>query len=78
MSQRRFPVLSGKAVVKALGRAGFKIRRVRGSHYVMAKPGPEPKIVSVPVHGNEPLAKGTLAGIVEESGLSDEQFIALL
>ncbi len=78
MSQRRFPVLSGKAVVKALGNAGFQIRRVRGSHHILVKPGVEPRIVSVPVHGNRPLAKGTLAGIVEESGLSDEEFIALL
>jgi predicted RNA binding protein YcfA (HicA-like mRNA interferase family) len=35
-------------------------------------------MVSVPVHGSRPLPKGTLAAIVEESGLSDEDFIALL
>ncbi len=78
MGQRRFPALSGKAVVKALERAGFQIRRIRGSHHVLVKPGSEPRIVSIPVHGNQDLAKGTLAGIVEESGLSDEEFIALL
>jgi predicted RNA binding protein YcfA (HicA-like mRNA interferase family) len=78
MSQRRLPVLSGKAVTKALARAGFESRRIRGSHHVMVKPGAEPRIVSVPVHGNRPLPKGTLAAIVEESGLSDEEFIALL
>ena len=78
MSQRRLPVLSGKAVVKALARAGFESKRVRGSHHVMARSGDEPRIVSVPVHGSRPLPKGTLAAIVEESGLSDEEFIALL
>ncbi len=78
MSQRRLPVLSGKAVVKALSRAGFEGKRIRGSHHVMAKPSAEPRIVSVPVHANRPLPQGTLAAIVEESGLSDEEFIALL
>ena len=78
MSLRRLPVLSGKNVVKALRRAGFEMKRLRGSHHVMVRPGVEPFIVSVPVHGNNPIPKGTLAAIIEQSGLSDEEFIALL
>ncbi|MGN6583097.1 MAG: type II toxin-antitoxin system HicA family toxin [Rhizobiaceae bacterium] len=78
MNPRRLPVVKGKAVLRALRNAGFELRHVRGSHHVLTHPGPPRRMVSVPVHRNRTLPIGTLAAIIEEAGLSVEEFIALL
>jgi predicted RNA binding protein YcfA (HicA-like mRNA interferase family) len=44
----------------------------------MLGPGTTPAKVIVPVHGAHDLPIGTLRNIIETSGLSVEQFIALL
>lgn len=72
------PVASGKEIVRALQRNGFVILRVSGSHHVMRHPDRPRSKVSVPVHGNRDLPAGTLQSIVERSGLTEEEFIALL
>ena len=78
MAAGRYPVVAGKAVLRALQRSGFTLRNVRGSHHVLTQPGPPARMVSVPVHGNKPLKVGTLSAILEQAGLSLEEFIALL
>lgn len=78
MAARRLPAISGKDALRALRRAGFELRNVRGSHHVLTHPGPPRRMVSIPIHGNRTLATGTLASIIEESGLSLDKFISLL
>lgn len=78
MSSHRLPVVSGKAVVRALQRAGFVLDRVKGSHHAMIHRGPPFRLVSVPVHGNTPLTVGTFSEILERAGLTVEEFMALL
>jgi predicted RNA binding protein YcfA (HicA-like mRNA interferase family) len=41
--------LSGKDIVKALGKVGWELERVTGSHHVMRHA--DGRHVSVPVHG---------------------------
>jgi predicted RNA binding protein YcfA (HicA-like mRNA interferase family) len=74
----KLPVVNGKRTIKALQRAGFELRRVRGSHHVLLHTGPPRRIVSVPVHGNHPLPPGTLSAILDQAGLSTEEFLELL
>jgi predicted RNA binding protein YcfA (HicA-like mRNA interferase family) len=74
----RLPVCSGNEVVRALERAGFRLRRINGSHHVMRHDGPPVRIVTVPVHGAETLKRGTLAAIVRQAGLPAEALAALL
>jgi predicted RNA binding protein YcfA (HicA-like mRNA interferase family) len=78
VNPRRLPVVKGKAVLRALQKAGFELRHVRGSHHVLTHPGPPRRMVSVPVHGNRTIPVGTLAAILEEAGLSAEAFTELL
>jgi predicted RNA binding protein YcfA (HicA-like mRNA interferase family) len=75
---RRLPVVSGKAALRALRRAGYVVRHIRGSQHVLFHPGPPARIVSIPVHGNQELRLGTLSGIIEQAGLTVEEFISLL
>jgi predicted RNA binding protein YcfA (HicA-like mRNA interferase family) len=64
-----FPPVSGKKLVKALEAEGWYVKRIRGSHHIMRHPT-IPDAIPVPVHGNRPLKRGTLANILRTAGLS--------
>ena len=66
----KLPVLSGRDVVKALERLGFEQMRQRGSHVVMRRGS---VVCVVPLH-NE-VKTGTLAGIVRQAGLTQDEFL---
>lgn len=70
----RLPALTSAKVIRALERAGFIFIRQRGSHrmYVRGEKG-----VIIPFH-NKDLRKGTLKHIIQQSGLTFEEFIELL
>lgn len=70
------PSLRGERVVRALGKAGFKVARVAGSHHIMRHP--DGRGTTVPVHPGREVAKGTLRGILSDTGLSIEELQRLL
>jgi predicted RNA binding protein YcfA (HicA-like mRNA interferase family) len=74
----RLPVCDGNEILCALRVAGFSLSRVKGSHHVMRHPGPPIRNVTVPVHGRRALKRATLQSIIKQSGLTVEEFIALL
>jgi predicted RNA binding protein YcfA (HicA-like mRNA interferase family) len=67
--------LSGKEVVKALGNAGFYIKRRKGSHVVLRRDNPFAQVV-VPDHKS--IDTGTLDSILDGASLSVDEFIKLL
>ncbi len=69
------PNVSGREVVKAFGKDGWEFARQKGSHMIMVKPG---HIASLSVPDHRELAKGTLRSLIRSSGLSVEEFVALL
>ncbi len=71
----RLPRVSGREAVSVFERAGFEVRRQRGSHIVMTKPG-RPETLSVPDHRE--LQAGTLRALIRKASLSVEQFEELL
>ena len=66
----KLPVLSGAEVIKALEQLGFKQVRQRGSHLVLRR-GSSGTVV--PLH--KPVKIGTLAGILRQAGVSQDEFI---
>ena len=74
---RRLPAVKPSEVLRALGRGGFFVHHVSGSHYVLKHPGKPHLRVTVPYH-NRDLKRGTLASILEQAGLSSEDFVELL
>jgi predicted RNA binding protein YcfA (HicA-like mRNA interferase family) len=66
----KLPVLSGADVVKMLERLGFEQIRQRGSHVVMRR-GSVGTVV--PLH--KELKSGTLAGIIRQAGLTQDEFL---
>jgi predicted RNA binding protein YcfA (HicA-like mRNA interferase family) len=71
----KLPVISGAECIKALEKAGFIIYRQRGSHIIMVRQTP-PAQTSIPNH--KELDRGTLRAIIRQTGLTVEEFIALL
>ena len=70
----KLPRISGKEVVKTLQKLGFFVTRQRGSYVVLRKIEIDgDRGCSVPMH-NE-LAVGTLAGIIKQAKLTNEEFI---
>lgn len=72
----RLPACTPTDVIRALQKAGFFLDHSTGSHRFFRHPS-RPGIVTVPFHRKD-LKRGTLKGILEQAGLSDEQFMALL
>ncbi|MBI5073299.1 type II toxin-antitoxin system HicA family toxin [Candidatus Woesearchaeota archaeon] len=73
----RLPQLSGKEIIKALSQAGFAAVRQKGSHVILVKETPERKRTTVvPLH--KEVDTGTLIEIMRQSGLTREEFLALL
>jgi len=67
--------LSGKEVVKALKKAGFSIKRRKGSHIILRRDMPFAQVV-VPDHRS--IDTGTLGRILDGADLEIADFIKLL
>jgi predicted RNA binding protein YcfA (HicA-like mRNA interferase family) len=72
----KLPALTGKAVVEALGHAGFAVVRTRSSHHFLRHP--DGRTTVVPVHAGETIGPGLLSKILRDCGLTREEFAALL
>jgi predicted RNA binding protein YcfA (HicA-like mRNA interferase family) len=70
----KLPVLKPKIVIRLLERNGFYVHHVTGSHYTLKKGTLR---VTVPYHGKD-LKPRTLASIIEQAGLTVEEFLDLL
>ena len=66
----KLPVVSGKDVVKALERLGFELVRQRGSHVIMQR-----RSVSCVVPMHKEIKTGTLAGIIRQAQLTQDEFL---
>jgi predicted RNA binding protein YcfA (HicA-like mRNA interferase family) len=67
--------LSGKEVVKALKKAGFSVKRQKGSHVILRRDVPFAQVV-VPDHRS--IDTGTPDHILEGADISPADFIKLL
>lgn len=67
--------MSGKELVKILQKAGFEVRRQKGSHVILVKESIK-KAVVVPMHSE--IDKGTLIEIIRQAGMTRKEFMKLL
>jgi len=63
-------------VVRALERAGFEFQRQKGSHATFRHPQTRRTTV-VPLHGGD-LKRPLLKMIIQQAGMTEEQFVELL
>jgi predicted RNA binding protein YcfA (HicA-like mRNA interferase family) len=71
------PSVTGDEVVAAFSQIGFSVVRVKGSHHIMKKEGYR-TVLSVPVHGARKVKPGTLRSLIQDAGISVDEFVALL
>ena len=69
----KLPLLSWRAVIKALRKAGFTVARQKGSHIILVK---NDCVLPVPKHAQ--IKRGLLMEIIAEAGLTKEEFLRLL
>ncbi len=69
----KLPSISGKKVIRALGKLGFIVVRQRGSHVILQR---ESNLVTVPLH--DPIKKSTLNAILKQADVSLEELLEYL
>jgi len=72
----KLPVLSAKEVITVLTKLGYEFDHQKGSHIVLRRIEPPHRRIAIPNY--KELPRGTLKAIIRESGLTTEQFLALL
>jgi predicted RNA binding protein YcfA (HicA-like mRNA interferase family) len=75
----KLPAISSKEVIKALRSAGFEDapKRGKGSHSALVKRGMDKaRLVIVP--DRKTIPRGTLRAILDQAGLTKDEFINLL
>jgi len=73
---KKLPRLTGRQVIAALRKAGFKVMRVRGSHHFLQHP--DGCCTVVPIHAGETIGPGLMNKILNDCDLSREEFADFL
>ncbi|MHB9026731.1 MAG: type II toxin-antitoxin system HicA family toxin [Armatimonadota bacterium] len=71
------PAVTAAQLIRAAVRLGFRFDRQKGSHAVYFREEDKARIV-VPVHSGKELKPKTLLGILQDMGLSIDEFRSLL
>ena len=74
---RHLPSLKPREILRALSRSGFAIHHVAGSHYILKLEGRPELRVTLPWHGKD-LKRKTLTSIIDQAGMTVEEFLDLL
>lgn len=71
-----YAAVKGKDLVAALGRAGFVVARIKGSHHFLRHP--DGRVTVVPVHAGETIGPGLLSRILRDAKLDRNALQKLL
>lgn len=74
----KLPRITGAEVIRALRRTGWYPERQKGSHIHMRHPDRLGMRVTVAVHAGETIKLATLRTILDQAGLSADEFVELL
>jgi len=73
----RLPSLSARDLIRVAERLGSVFDRQKGGHAVYRRAADHRRLV-VPMRGSRDLKPGTVRGLIEDMGLSVEEFAAML
>ena len=74
----RTPRRTGKQIERAMLRAGWYLHHSRGSHFYYRHPDHLGKQITLPIHAGEIIPQKTLKSILEQAGLTSDEFMKLL
>jgi len=72
----KLPIISGKAVVKALKKLRYELDHQTGSHMILRQQKEPFRRLTIPNH--KELSKGTLRAIIRQAGLTRKEFLQLI
>jgi predicted RNA binding protein YcfA (HicA-like mRNA interferase family) len=72
----RLPRITGQQVIAALGKAGFEVVRVKGSHHFLCHA--DGRRTVVPVHRGETIGPGLMSKILRDCEMTREELLELL
>jgi predicted RNA binding protein YcfA (HicA-like mRNA interferase family) len=72
----KIPIVSAIKVIKVLSKIGYEADHQTGSHIILRHRETPHKRLTVPNH--KEIARGTLKAIIEEAGLTVQEFADLL
>lgn len=78
MNAQRLPSLKAREVIRALEKAGFVITRSKGSHHRLVHATDATRQTTVSVHKGKDMPRGTLRDILDQAGLTIDEFLDLL
>ena len=73
----KLPALTAKELARIAKQLGFELRRQKGSHAIYVRPSDNRRVV-IPMHSGKDLKQKTLRGIVNDLGVTAEEFLNLL
>ena len=73
----KLPVATAKEVARVATRLGFEFRRQSGSHAIYIRASDHARVV-IPMHSGSALKRKTLRGIIQDLGITVEEFATLL
>jgi predicted RNA binding protein YcfA (HicA-like mRNA interferase family) len=71
----KLPVISGRDLVRILGRFGFVLDRQKGSHMIMVRTDP---MTTLTVPDHRELDRGTLRAILRQADITPQQLVGAL
>jgi predicted RNA binding protein YcfA (HicA-like mRNA interferase family) len=74
---QKLPVVQSKDLVRVAQKLGFVMDRQRGSHAVYYRDRDRARVV-IPIHAGRDVPPGTLRDIIEDLGVTVDEFRALL
>jgi predicted RNA binding protein YcfA (HicA-like mRNA interferase family) len=72
----KLPAVTPKQLIRVLGRRGWEVDRVRGSHHVVVH-REEQRVLVIPMHSRD-LKVGTLLALLRNAGIERDEFLRLL
>ncbi len=73
---RKRPRITGRELIRALGKLGFAIVRTKGSHHFLRHT--DSRATVVPVHAGETIGPGLLLQILRDCELTSDQLVDVL
>lgn len=75
---RRFPAVTARQVLRVLHGLGFRLARQAGTSHAVYRRDSDGRRTVVPVHAGTIVKRKTLAAILDDAGLTPNEFRSLL
>jgi predicted RNA binding protein YcfA (HicA-like mRNA interferase family) len=72
----RLPRVTGRQVIAALCKTGFRLIRVKGSHHFLRHP--DGRSTVVPIHRGEVIGPGLMSKILRDCEMTRDELVKLL